>query len=772
MGTNLPENPASGSPRHISGHLHVTGASRFIGEDNPPADLHQLKVLLSPHAHARILKLDTAAAAARPGVKAVLTWRDIPGPNQIGHPILDEPLLPEDRVTYAGQPVALVVARSAWEAEQAVAAIQVEYEPLAPVLTIADALARGELYVPERRIERGDLEAAFAHSAHVLEGVVANGSQEHFYMETQRCMAVPGEDREITLYSATQSTAEVQEVAARVLGLKAKDITVDVPRLGGAFGGKERTATLWACLAALACHRTGKPVWLQLTRTEDMIATGKRHPYESRYRVGFDPDGRIQAYEVELNANGGAYADLSIAILERAMLHADNAYYLPAARIVGRACRTNLPPNTAFRGFGAPQGIFVIERVMDRIAQHLGLDPLDVRLRHAYAEAQPTPYGQPVHEAVAGELLARLREQGGYARLRSENEAFNRAHHHLKRGLAMLPVKFGISFTSAFLNQASALVWVYSDGTISLSHGGIEMGQEVNTKVAQVVARELGVSLWRIRQETANTKRVANASPTAASTGSDLNGCAAQLAAWQIKERLREAAVGMLRPKLGVEPDPAQIIFAGDRIFDARFPENGVTFVELVHHAYMNRVDLGAHGYYATPGVFFDRQVGQGTPFFYFVFGCALVQVEVDLLSGQCRLLRVDILHETGLSLNPEIDRGQVAGAFIQGYGWSTFEEEVCNDRGQYLAISPSTYKIPTYKDQPEVFRIELLERPRRCASVYGSKAVGEPPLIYGEAAYFAIKDALASLAGAGQDVPLAMPATPEAVLRAVDQLK
>ena len=771
MSAETPKSRPAADPPHLSGHLHVTGASRFIGEDVRPAGLLHVKVVTSPHAHARITAIDTAAAAARPGVAAVLTHRDIPGANKIGHVLPDEPLLPADTVTYVGQPVALVAAADPWQAEAAAAAVRVEYEPLPPVLTIEEALARGQLYVPERRIARGDVDAALAAAPHVLEGQVATGAQEHFYLETQRCVAVPAEDGQIVLYAATQSTAEVQEIAARVLGRRSKDITVDVPRLGGAFGGKERSATLWACLAALACHCTGRPAELALQRVEDAAWTGKRHPYESRYRVGFDDEGRLLAWDVELNANGGAAVDLSLAILERSMLHADNAYHIPAARIVGRACRTNLPPNTAFRGFGAPQGIFVIECALERIARALGLDPLEVRRRNAYQEGQLTPFGQPVHDAHVAELLERLGRNARYAALRAENEAFNAAHVYAKRGLGVVPVKFGISFTSAFLNQGSALIWIYADGTLSLSHGGVEMGQEVNTKVAQVVARTLGVGLGRIRVETANTKRVANASPTAASTGADINGNAARVAAAELRARLARVAAGMLAPRLGRTPEPDALVFADDAVWDTAAPAERLAFGELVHQAYMDRVDLGAHGFYRTPGVHFDRTAGQGTPFHYFAQGGGLVQVEVDLISGCARLLKVHIVHETGRSLNLAVDRGQIAGAFVQGFGWCTIEEERFDAAGRWLAVSPSTYKIPTIRDVPDDFVIETVERDLHHASVLGSKAIGEPPLVYGEAAWFAVKDAIESLTGHRREAALAHPATPDAVLAAVAAL-
>lgn len=759
-------------PHHISGRLHVSGRSRFIGEEPRPSNLACVKVLASPFARARIRRFDAAVARSLPGVLAVLTHNDIPGQNQIGHPYPDEPLLPGAETAYAGQPVALVVAETALAAETALRKIEVDYEALEAVLTIEAALAKNMLYVPPRRIERGDFDVSYAGAPHRLEGEVRSGGQEHFYLETQRCLAMPLEDRGMLLYAATQSTAEVQEVAARVLGVTSKEITVEVPRLGGGFGGKERGANLWACLAALACHSTGRPVELRLSRSEDMRWTGKRHPFRSRYRVGFDGRGRILAYSVELCSNGGAFTDLSVAIMERAMLHADNAYHIPHVRIVGRACRTNLPPNTAMRGFGAPQGILAIETALERIARTLLLDPLQVRRVNAYREGQPTPYGQPVREAAARACLKRLADGAGYEKLRRENEAFNRRRAQRKRGLGVVPVKFGISFTTAFLNQGSALIWIYADGSVSLSHGGVEMGQEVNTKVAQVAARTLGVTLDRLRLESANTKRVGNASPTAASTGSDINGQAARDAALQLRRRLAPVAAAMLAEKTGRRVAPAQVNFADDQVWWRARPALCLGFSEVAHRAYIERVDLGAHGFYATRGLGFDREKGTGHPFHYFASGCGLVQAEVDLRSGHCRLLRVHIVHETAQSINAAIDRGQIHGAFFQGLGWCTGEEVVADDHGRYLAAGPSTYKIPCYRDLPDSFVVDMVTAPRRHAGVLGSKAIGEPPLVYGEAAYFAIKDAVESLADHRLDCGLALPATPEAVLLAVERMK
>ncbi len=768
-----PTSKQSNTPLHLSGNLHVTGQSRFIGEMLPSPQCLALKPVPSQYAHAKIRSIDASAAQSIPGVIAILTHRDIPGENMIGHVLLDEPLFPVDEVQYIGQPIALVVAETARIAELAASKVNVEYENLHPVLTTAEAIERDLLYVPARHVLRGNIEEGFAAADHILEDELHLAGQEHFYLETQRCIAIPGENGEIVLQSATQSTSEVQEICAKVLGKHSKDITIEVPRLGGGFGGKERTPVLWSCLTALAAAVTGKPTELILTRHEDMRWTGKRHPFDIRYRIGFTKSGKITAYEVELNANGGAYCDLSLAILDRAVLHADNCYFIPNVKITGRACRTNLPPNTAMRGFGAPQGIFAIESAITRIAEMLKIDPFTIRIMNSYSEGQTTPFGQQVHEAATVELLERLRTDAEYDRVTTEVNHFNLLHHDVKRGIGVMPTKFGISFTATFLNQGSALVWIYTDGSISLSHGGIEMGQELNTKVAQVVARELGVSLSRIRVETANTKRVGNASPTAASSGSDINGNAARIAAKILRDRLTDQAILLYREKWDVEVSPDEIVFEADTIYSRTAPEHILTFPEVVHYAYMNRIALGAHGYYRTPNLVFDRVAFHGSPFAYFVFGCALAVVELKLMDGTFRIVSTHIVHETGRSLNPEIDRGQIEGAFIQGMGWCTFEELAFHPvSGEYLAVSPSTYKIPTIKDLPETFIVDMVDCDREHASVYQSKAIGEPPLIYGEAVFFAIKDALSAAVNHSVPIQLSLPATPNAVLLAHEHAK
>ncbi|MBW6515933.1 MAG: molybdopterin-dependent oxidoreductase [Candidatus Cloacimonetes bacterium] len=757
-------------PWHISGKLHITGNSRFIGEEPKPEGILSAKLLFSPVAHAQINKLDISPALAMKDITTVLTAKDIPGKNKLGHLFDDEPLLTVEEITYVGQPLAIVLSSYPNVAAEGTKQIILKYKELKPLLSIRDAEENKSWYVPERVFENGDLNKGFKDSAFILEGETETSTHEHFYFETQRCIAVPGEGEQMTVYSATQSTMEVQEAVAKVLGTAVHNVIVDVMRLGGAFGGKESRATIFACLTALAAKITGKPVELKLSRKEDFLYTGKRHPFWSRYKVGFDELGCINSYDVELVSNGGAYTDLSIAILQRAMFHAENAYYIPNVRIRGRACRTNLPPNTAFRGFGAPQGIYVIESVIERIAYTLKKDPMEIRRLNSYQSGQITPYGQEVQESDMVKLFDRLIEKSNYEQLKKETIDFNKKNDRKKRGLAVVPVKFGISFTSPVLNQGSALVWIYIDGTVSVTTGGVEMGQEVNTKVAAVVSRVLGISRDNIRVESSNTQRVGNASPTAASTGSDINGNAARIACEELLSRLLPLAAELLEAKNSVKPAPGSIVFEDDKVFDKKFPLFVLSFPELIQQAYDRRIALGAYGYYKTPGIWFDKDKNKGNPFYYYVYGCALVRVEIDLMTGENKLLEVYIIHQNGKSLHIDVDRGQTIGAFMQSYGWCTIEEMPWDDKGHYLASTVSTYKIPCIRDLPEKLEVELIESENEYASVLGSKAVGEPPYIYGEAAHFAIKNALQSMSE--EEISLPFPATPEAVLMTIEKIK
>ncbi len=750
-------------PWHINGRLHVSGRSEFIADSAPPDGMLYAKFFFSDISHARIKSLDLSKAREFPGVHAVLNAADIPGENMIGYVTRDEPLFPTDEITYAHQVLAMVLAEDENVAEAAAELIRLEYEELPFIYEIDEANARKDWYIPPRKITRGDVDDALAGSPYRIDGISISGGQEHFYLETQRVRAIPKDHDLILLQSATQSTTELQQVSARVLGIPAHRVAVEVPRLGGAFGGKERSSTIWGVLAALGAFQTGRPVQIVLTRDEDMHATGKRHPFQSKWQIGFDAEGKITAWDVELSCNGGAYEDLSIAILERAMFHVDNIYHIPNVRIEGRACRTNLPPNTAFRGFGGPQGIFVIESAITEIAAKLGKDPLEIRRLNAYRNGDFCPYGQRINEANIVQILDRLAINSEYSVVKNQIRSFNAAHKYKKQGLGIMPVKFGISFTTAFLNQGSALIWVYLDGSVSVSTGGIEMGQELTSKVALVVSRVLGIDFSRIRVESSHTQRTGNAAPTAASTGSDINGNAARIAAEKICKNLSRAAAIMLREKY--EIDCAEPVFSENKVFPADQPDKCIKFPDLVARAHREMLPLGAYGYYATPDLYFDRELGQGNPFHYYVYGAAVCRVELNLLSGEHSLLFTHIMHENGQSLHPEIDKGQIIGAFIQGMGWCTMEELVLDEHGRYLTANPSTYKIPGIRDLPRTLKLDMVNSKSREASIFGSKAVGEPPFIYGMGVYFALLDAIRSEKPAAT---LAFPATPEAIIKSL----
>ncbi len=747
-------------PYHIAGKLHLTGKSRFIADEAPLSNQLYACFCFSPVAHAKLLSLDVSLAESYPGVHKVITARDLPRENQIGHVIKDEPLFPDERIMFYCQPLAMVLSEDYSIAAHAATLIKLEYEELPPLLEIAEADAKGEWYIPERKIERNS--GAIPDGLLSLSGTSHSAGQEHFYMETQRTRAIPLEAKQILVQTATQSTMEAQEVISHLLGIPAHNIIVEVPRLGGAFGGKERAATIWACMAALGTYITGRPVEVKLEREEDMRVTGKRHPFDSQWTIQYDDTGRIYSYDITLLSNGGAYADLSVAILERALFHAENIYNISQICIRGRSCRTNLPPNTAYRGFGAPQGIFVIENIMESLAQKLKLDPFEIRLRNAYQPGDITPYEQSLPQVPLPHIFGRLRDLADYQKLKAEVEQFNAEHPYRKQGLGLVPVKFGISFTTALLNQGSALIWIYSDGSISITTGGIEMGQELSTKVAIVVARILGQSDALIHVESANTQRVGNASPTAASTGSDINGNAARIASEKLRHQLSLAFIEHHKSTYGIAIPEDEIVFAEARV---SWKDRSLSFAELVTIAYQLRYSLAAYGYYKTPNLHFDREIGKGRPFHYYVWGAALSRVELDTFSGDHHLLDTYIVHENGSSLHPEIDRGQVIGAFIQSMGWATMEELPHDSKGRYLAVNPSTYKIPGIRDLPETFVVELLPSGSEEASVMGSKATGEPPFIYGLSVFFALQNAVRSVNPGAQ---LSFPATPEVCLLAL----
>lgn len=775
------------TPPDLNGKRHILGYTKFINDEITPDNMLYITILHSKYAYAEIKKLSIENALKSKGIYDIITAEDIPGENQIGHLLSDEMLLADKKVLYVGQPIALILSENTRDAEIALDKIEIEYNELKPVLNIDEAIANDSFYISERLIERGDIETAIKEAPHKITGIVESGSQEHFYMETQRCRAIIGENDEIILSSATQSTSEVQEIAARVLNLSSKDVTVDVKRLGGAFGGKERNATLFACLTALAAYLSKRPVELVLSRHQDIACTGKRHPFKSDYEICFDDEGKILGYKVNLFSNGGASIDLSIAILERAMFHAENAYFIPNIKIRGNACKTNLPPNTAFRGFGAPQGIFVIENAICKIAHFLKKEIYDIQKINMYKEGHSSPYGQKITDAPGSTFLNNCMHSANYLKLKEQVDNFNKCNKFKKRGLASIPIKFGISFTTAFLNQGSALIWIYNDGSISVSHGGVEMGQSINKKIAIIVSKTLGVSLNKIRIESANTKRIGNASPTAASTGTDINGNAVRLAAQKLRNRLANVAFQMCG--INTQEDEESLnpySFTSNKAFafpKISFKDNQITIIkqsekhsisfdEVVHQAYLNRVDLGCHAFYKTPDLYFDREKGKGQPFNYYVFGASLVEVEIDLIHGYFNIPKIYIVHETGKSIDRNIDKGQITGAFVQGYGWCTMEEENYDEKGRYLALTPSTYKFPTIRDIPHSWNIGMIESNCEKASIMGSKAIGEPPFIYGLSVWFAIKNAIESINNFKAEAKLKHPATPETILTAIEELK
>jgi xanthine dehydrogenase large subunit len=753
------------SHSHDSAARHVNGQALFIDDLPEPRDLLHAHLVTSPHAHARLKALDLSRCLAAPGVVAVATAADIPGKNDIGAILPGEPLFPTEDMEYIGHPVAAIAATTEAEARAAARLARIEADPLLPVLDIETALQR-EFYVcPPMVMTRGEVDQALAQAPLRLSGEVRVGGQDHFYLETQVALVLPADGGGLHIFSSTQHPSEVQHLVARLLSLPQSAVTVEVRRLGGAFGGKESQATLVAATAALLCWKTGKPVKLRLDRDDDMMITGKRHHYLLRWEVGFDQDGRIRGVDMLLAGGCGWSADLTPGVMGRALSHADNAYFYPAVRLTGLSCRTNTQSNTAFRGFGAPQGMIAAEAMMDDIARHLGLDPLVVRQRNFYGPGRDiTPYHQTVEHFRIRDMLDRLERTALLAERRAAIDRFNAGNPVLRKGLAVMPVKFGVSFNNPAMNQAGALVMVYTDGSILANHGGIEMGQGLHTKINQVVAEVFQVPLAQVRVSSTRTDKVPNTSPTAASSGADLNGMAAKEAAEMIKGRMAEEAAR----HFGVPV--SEIRFEAGEIHAGNYR---MTFAELAEHCHLQRVSLSANGFYKTPKIHFDKKTMTGRPFYYFAHGLAAAEVAIDTLTGEWKALRVDILHDVGRSLNPAIDRGQIEGAFLQGLGWLTMEELVWDKTGRLLTHAPSTYKIPTARDLPADLRVDLLmdaDNPEE--TVYRSKAVGEPPLMLAISVWLALRDAIASLAPPGTRPTLDAPATPERILAAVDGAK
>jgi xanthine dehydrogenase large subunit len=745
---------------HDSAHLHVSGQAAYTDDLPEPRDLLHVAVGMSTRACARLGNVDLGAVLSAKGVVDVLQAADIPGVNNCGPIVHDEQILATDHVGYAGQAIFAVAGNSVDEARVATAQAIIDYEDLEPILDPLTAIEKQSFVLPSETIERGDPDTVIESSTHRLQRRLALGGQDQFYLEGHVAMAIPQEDGGLLVYSSTQHPDEVQHLVAEATGRDAKDIVCICRRMGGAFGGKESQAATIACIAALMTVKTGRSCKLRLDRDDDMIMTGKRHDFVIDYDVGFDDDGRIAGITFTFASRCGISADLSGPVNDRTMFHCDNAYFLENVRIDSHRCKTNTVSNTAFRGFGGPQGMYAIEYVIDDIARHLDLDSVTVRRRNFYGtvDRNVTQYGQTIEDNIIADLFEQLERDADYRERRQAIRAFNESSAVLKRGIAMTPIKFGISFTATHLNQAGALVHIYKDGSVHLNHGGTEMGQGLFIKVAQVVADELGVTIDRIRINASDTSKVPNASATAASSGSDMNGKAAQVAVRKIRNRLVEFAARHFacnEADIGILDN---VVSIGER---------SLGFDELVQLAWLDRVSLSATGFYKTPKINYDRESFSGRPFFYYAYGAAVSEVIVDTLTGENRILRVDILHDCGDSLNPAMDLGQVEGGFVQGAGWLTSEELWWNERGELMTHAPSTYKIPTSSDLATDFRVTLLQNAaNREDTIYRSKAVGEPPFMLAISVFHAIRDAIAT--AANPTPVLDAPATPEAVLRAL----
>jgi len=759
--------PIGSAIPHESARGHVTGEALFTDDllGRFPRLLHAWPVM-APHAHASVVSVDVAPALTEPGVVTVLTGADVPGEGDSGPARHDEPLFPAE-VMFHGQPIAWVLGETLEAARLGAARVLTRYDPLPAILTIEDAISADSFLTQPLRLARGDASRLASRStsefAAVIEGELTIGGQEHFYLETQAAIAWRDETGGIAVHASTQHPSETQEIVARTLGLAKHRVVVSCLRMGGAFGGKEVQANGFAAIAALGAWKTGRPVRVRLPRALDMVLTGKRHPYLARYLAGFSADGRIQALKLELYSDGGWSLDLSEPVMWRSLFHCDNAYYLPNVDATGRVCRTHKTSQTAFRGFGGPQAMVVIEEIFSHAARRLSIAPDAIRKRNFYREGHTTHYGQVVDgTARMTRLWSELKRSSELESRRADVEAFNIVHGDCKRGLAITPVKFGISFTTTFFNQAGALVLMYKDGSVQVNHGGTEMGQGLVTKIQQIAAEMLGVTLARVRVMTTATDKVPNTSATAASAGTDLNGAAVANACEQIRERLAPVAAGLLGS------DVAAVHFANDLVSGGA---NTVPLARVCEAAYLDRVPLFAEGFYRTPTIHFDAAKGQGQPFAYFAFGAAVSEVEVDGFTGEYRLIRTDILHDAGDPLSPIIDRGQIEGGFLQGVGWLTIEDLRWDKAGRLATPSASTYKLPSWSELPDVFNVHFLERATQPGVIGGSKAIGEPPLMLAISVREALRDAVAAF-GSSDVVTLASPATPEQVFTAIERVR
>ena len=765
-----PTSPSTGSGRtalraagqsrfHESARAQVAGAATYI-DDIPEVrgTLHAAPVC-SPVAHGILRKLDASAALALPGVRAVIDAGDIPGDTTLAAFAHDEPVFALDTVMFTGQVIALVVADDVMTARRAARLVKLDIEPLPAVLNVHEAHALESYVLPPVQVSRGDAGAALKRAPHQLEGRFEVGGQEHFYLEGQIAYVLPLEQNQWWVYTSTQHPGEVQHWVSHALGIANNAVTVECRRMGGGFGGKETQAGHLAVWAAIAANQLKCPVKLRLDRDDDFMITGKRHPFAYHYRVGFDDSGLLCGLELEMLVNCGFSADLSGPVADRAIFHADNAYFLEDVAVASYRCKTNTQSHTAFRGFGGPQGVIVIERILGDIARTLGLDPLDVRLRNLYGitERNVTHYQMQVEDNILDPLINTLVLTSGYRERREQIEAWNAQSPVIKKGIALTPVKFGISFTATLFNQAGALVHVYTDGSVQVNHGGTEMGQGLNTKVAQIVADELGVPFERVLATASDTSKVPNASATAASSGTDLNGRAAQFAARHVRDNLAAFVAGLDGCGAGA------VRFEGGQVITDKSTRR---WEDVVGAAYANRIQLWSDGFYRTPKIHYDKTTLTGRPFYYFAYGAAVSEVAIDTLTGEYRVLKVDILHDVGRSINPAIDIGQIEGGFIQGMGWLTTEQLVWNGKGYLQTHAPSTYKIPATGDVPAHFKVELWPEANREDNVHGSKAVGEPPFMLAISVYEALRDAVAQ--AGGDPLLVNAPATAEEVLRAL----
>jgi xanthine dehydrogenase large subunit len=753
---------------HESAHLHVSGRATYT-DDIPVVDgtLHAA-LGMSPKAHAKIVSMNLDAVRATPGVVAVFTADDIPGVNDCGPIIHDDPILAAGIVQYVGQPMFIVVATSHDTARLAARRAQIEFDELPAVLTAQAARAANQSVLPPMKLTRGEPAGKIARASHRDAGEILLGGQEQFYLEGQIAYAVPKDDDGMHVWCSTQHPSEMQHLVAHALGVHSHNVLIECRRMGGGFGGKESQSGLFACCAAIAAWKLLCPVKLRPDRDDDMMITGKRHDFHFQYEVGYTDEGLIDGVSVDMTSRCGFSADLSGPVMTRAVCHFDNAYWLPDVGIAGFCGKTNTQSNTAFRGFGGPQGAFAIEYIIDNVARSLRLDPLEVRRRNFYGktERNVTPYGQTIEDNVIHELVEELVATSDYHRRREQVRAFNATSPILKKGIALTPVKFGIAFNVAHFNQAGALVHIYTDGSVLVNHGGTEMGQGLNTKVAQVVAHELGIGFGRVRVTATDTSKVANTSATAASTGSDLNGKAAQDAARQLRARLSTFAADRFGEG---NVKPSDVVFENDTIYVG---EVALPFEDVIAQAYVARVQLWSDGFYATPKIYWDQAKLQGRPFYYYSYGAAVSEVVIDTLTGEMRVVRADALHDVGASLNPALDLGQVEGGFIQGMGWLTTEELWWNAGGKLMTHAPSTYKIPTVNDCPPDLRVRLFKNRNAEDSIHRSKAVGEPPLLLPFSVFFAIRDAIAAVGDYEINPPLNAPATAEAILNAVTAVR